>query len=75
MTKLFQALWRAITFPFRLLFNIIASPFRALRHIGEFLNEEPPEDRPLLDTFSSLATEEETRASHRRHRIPAERAG
>ncbi len=63
MTKLFKALWRVITFPFRLLFNILIFPFRALRRIGEFLNEEPPEDRPLIDTFSSLASEAETRAS------------
>ena len=63
MTKFFRALWRVITFPFRLLFNILAFPFRALRRIGEFLNAEPPEDRPLIDTFSSLTTEAETRAS------------
>ena len=63
MRKLIRALWRVITFPFRLLFNILAFPFRALRTIRQFLNEEPPEDRPLMDTFSSLATEEETRAS------------
>lgn len=63
MNKFFKALWRVITFPFVLLFNIIAFPFRGLRSIGQFLNEEPPEDRPLIDTFSSLATEAETRAS------------
>jgi sec-independent protein translocase protein TatC len=63
MRKFFKTVWRVITFPFVLLFNIIALPFRALRRIGQFLNEEPPEDRPLIDTFSSLATEAETRAS------------
>ena len=63
MRKFFKIVWRVITFPFVLLFNIIALPFRALRRIGQFLNEEPPEDRPLIDTFSSLATEAETRAS------------
>jgi sec-independent protein translocase protein TatC len=63
MTKFLRALWRVITFPFLLLFNIVAFPFRALRRIVQFLNEEPPEDRPLIDTFSSLATEAETRAS------------
>ena len=63
MTKLLKALWRVITFPFVLVFNIIAFPVRALRRVGQFLNEEPPEDRPLIDTFSSLATEAETRAS------------
>src|SRR5215207_5044504 len=67
MTKLFKALWRVITFPFRLLFNIVAFPFRGLRRIGEFLNEEPPEDRPLIDTFSSLASEAEARASMWEH--------
>jgi sec-independent protein translocase protein TatC len=63
MRKLFKTIWRVITFPFVLLFNIIASPFRGIRRMGQFLNEEPPEDRPLMDTFSSLATEAETRAS------------
>ncbi|HKG54933.1 MAG TPA: twin-arginine translocase subunit TatC, partial [Anaerolineales bacterium] len=63
MRKFFKTIWRVITFPFVLLFNIIAFPFRGLSRIGHFLNEEPPEDRPLIDTFSSLATEAETRAS------------
>ena len=63
MTNFLKTVWRVITFPFRLLFNILAFPFRVLRRIGEFLNEEPPEDRPLIDTFSSLASEAETRAS------------
>src|SRR5919108_4446838 len=63
MTKFLQAIWRAIKFPFVLLFNIVAFPFRGLRRVLQFLNEEPPEDRPLIDTFSSLATEAETRAS------------
>ena len=63
MRKLFKTIWQIITFPFVLLFNIIAFPFRGVRRIGQFLNEEPPEDRPLIDTFSSLATEAETRAS------------
>ena len=63
MAKFYEALWRVITFPFRLLFRILTFPFLALRRIRDFLNEEPPEDRPLIDTFSSLATEAETRAS------------
>lgn len=63
MTKFFKSLWRAITFPFRFVVSILAFPFFAFRRIGKFLNEELPEERPLIDTFSSLATEEETRAS------------
>lgn len=63
MKNFLSALWRVITFPFRLLFNILAFPVRGLRGIRGFLNEEPPEDRPLIDTFSSLAAEAEMRAS------------
>src|SRR5689334_22623238 len=63
MRNFIKTIWRVIRFPFVLLFNIIVFPFRGLRRIGSFLNEEPPEDRPLIDTFSSLATEAETRAS------------
>ena len=63
MPKFFKTIWRVITFPFVLLFNIILFPFRGLRGIVRFLNEEPPEDRPLIDTFASLATEAEMRAS------------
>src|SRR5690242_12641879 len=63
MRKFFKTIWRVITFPFVLLFKIIAFPFRMFGRIGDFLNAEPPEDRPLIDTFSSLATEEEARDS------------
>jgi sec-independent protein translocase protein TatC len=63
MTKLLKTLWRVIRFPFVLIFNIVASPFRAIGHIRQFLNEEPPEDRPLIDTFTSIAAEAEARAS------------
>ena len=67
MTKLLRALWRVITFPFVLLFQIIAFPFRLIRAFRQFLNEDLPEERPLIDTFSSLATEAETRASMWEH--------
>ncbi len=63
MTKFFKALWRVITFPFVLLYKIISFPFWAISRVSRFLNEEPPEDRPLMDTFSSLVTEQEARAS------------
>ena len=37
MRRFFAGLWRVITFPFRLIFNIIAFPFRALhRHFPRF---------------------------------------
>lgn len=62
MSKSFAALWRVITFPFVLIFNILAFPFRVIRRITQFLNTEPDE-RPLLDTFSSLAAEEQARES------------
>lgn len=62
MKNFFRALWRVITFPFVLIFNIIAFPFRWMRRSIKFLNTDV-EDRPILDTFTSLAAEEQARAS------------
>jgi sec-independent protein translocase protein TatC len=62
MSKFLAALWRVITFPFVLIFNILAFPFRMVRLITQFMNVEP-DDRPLMDTFSSLASEEQARES------------
>src|SRR5262245_19930411 len=63
MSRFFKALWRVITFPFVLIFNIIAFPFRMMRRAYRFLNYEPEEDRPLMDALSSLATETQARDS------------
>lgn len=62
MTKSSNKLWRGLTYPFRLIFNIIAYPFRLIHRSIQFLNTDV-EDRPILDTFSSLAAEEEARVS------------
>jgi len=62
MAKLFKAFWRVITFPFVLVFNIILFPFRVIRNFRQFLNTEP-DDHPLMDTFSNLATEAQARQS------------
>jgi len=62
MTKFLKIFWRVIRFPFVLIYNSIAFPFRAIRRLFRFLDTEP-EDRPLMDTFSSLTTEAETRQS------------
>ena len=62
MSNFFKTLWRVITFPFVLLFNIIALPFRFIGRGIKFLNTDV-EDRPILDTFSTLASEAEARAS------------
>lgn len=62
MKRFFKALWRVITFPFLLIFNVIALPFRLIRRGIRFLNTDV-EDRPILDTFSTLASEEQARAS------------
>ena len=63
MHKLLKALWRVITFPFVLVFNVIAFPFRVTRKAYHFLNDDIGEEHSLIDTFSSLATEPQTRAS------------
>ncbi len=63
MRKLLKALWRIITFPFVLVYKIIALPFRAIRNAYRFINLDPDEDRPLIDSLASLATESQARAS------------
>ena len=63
MTRFFKALWRVITFPFLLIFNLLAFPFRFARKAYRFLNEDFEEDRPLIDALASLATETQARAS------------
>jgi len=62
MTKWLNGLWRVVTFPFLLLFNILAFPFRLIGRGIRFLNTDV-EDRPLLDTFTTLASEAEARDS------------
>ena len=61
MTQFSKVLWRVVTFPFVLIFNIIAFPFRWIGKSIQFLNTDV-EDRPILDTFTTLASEPEARA-------------
>jgi len=63
MSKLLKAFWRVITIPFVLVFNILALPFRLTRKAYHFLNDDIEEEHSLVDTFSSLATESDVRAS------------
>lgn len=63
MKKLLSALWRVVIFPFLLVFNVLAFPFRMIRRAYDFLNRDLDEDRPLMDTFASIASEEQARAS------------
>ena len=60
MRKFFFGLWRIITFPFRLVFNILAFPFRKIRQFQNFLNPEP-EERPISEVFIDLTTNKDTR--------------
>jgi sec-independent protein translocase protein TatC len=60
MRKFFSGAWQVITFPFRLVFNIIFFPFRAVARFFRFLNTEP-EERPIADVFSDLVTSSDTR--------------
>lgn len=63
MKKILKSVWRVITFPFVLVFNILAFPFRVTRKAYLFLNADLDEDRPLMDTFTSIATEAQARES------------
>ncbi|MFN8413021.1 MAG: twin-arginine translocase subunit TatC [Anaerolineales bacterium] len=60
MRKFFLGLWRVVTFPFRLIFSIIAFPFRAIANFRKFLNTEP-EERPISEVFVDLASNADTR--------------
>ncbi len=66
MKKFFKALWRVITFPFWLIYKIVSFPFVLIGNSVKFLNTDV-EDRPILDTFTSLATEEQARSSFWNH--------
>ena len=66
MKIFFQKVWRIITFPFRLIYRIIAFPFWLIDRSIKYLNTDV-EDRPILDTFSNLATEADARASFWEH--------
>jgi sec-independent protein translocase protein TatC len=63
MSRFFKALWRVITFPFVLVFNILVFPFRLIRRAHRFLNREIDESAPIVDQLSALATEPEARSS------------
>lgn len=60
MRKFFNGIWRVITFPFKLIFNILAFPFRSIHRFYKFLNTEPDE-RPIADLFADIATQKEVR--------------
>lgn len=60
MRRFFTGLWRVITFPFRLVFNIAAFPFRVVRRFFKLLNAEPDE-RPIADVFADIVTQKEVR--------------
>lgn len=61
MRKFITGVWRVITFPFRLVFSIIAFPFKAVHRFYTFLNTEPDE-RPITDLFADIATQPEVRS-------------
>ena len=60
MGKFFSGLWRIITLPFRLLYNILAFPFRAILRFRTFLNTEPDE-HPIGEVFVNLTTNKDAR--------------
>lgn len=60
MNKFFKTVWRIVIFPFALVFNLIALPFRLAARANRFLNTDP-EDHPLMDTFNALASEPQAR--------------
>lgn len=60
MRNFLSGAWKVITFPFRLVFNILAFPFRKIRQFNQFLNTEP-EEHPITEVFANLVTDADTR--------------
>lgn len=60
MRRFFTGLWWILTLPFRLIFYILAFPFRAIARSYRFLNTEP-EERPIGEVFVDLATNSDAR--------------
>jgi len=52
MKKILIGFWKVITFPFQVLFWLLATPFRMIKRAHIFLNEEL-DDRPLPDAFAA----------------------
>lgn len=63
MKRILRSLWRVITFPFVLVYNLVLFPFRFARKAYHFINDDVEDDRPLIDSLASLATEADARAS------------
>jgi sec-independent protein translocase protein TatC len=60
MRRFFSGLWRVITFPFWLIFTIIAFPFRSIGRFVRFLNTIP-EEHPLGDVVTGIVTDKTVR--------------
>ncbi len=60
MRRFLAALWRALTFPFRLILYIIAFPFRQAARFTRFLNSEP-EEHSLVDVLTGVVTDQAVR--------------
>lgn len=61
MRRFFSGLWRVITFPFWLIFTILAFPFRLIGRFVRFLNTEP-EEHPLGDVVAGIVSDKSVRA-------------
>lgn len=61
MRKFFAAVWRVITFPLRLIFNMIAFPFRLAARFWRYLNTEP-EEHPLTEVLAGVVSDQAVRA-------------
>jgi len=60
MRKFFSGLWRLVTAPFRLLWQVISFPVRAYRQAQKFLTNEPDE-HALMDVVSGVVSDKDVR--------------
>ena len=55
-----RGLWRILSFPFSLIFQVVAFPFRAVARFNRFLNAEP-EEHALADILTGVVTDRAVR--------------
>ncbi len=63
MRKLLLDLWKILTFPFRLLWRLVALPVKVIKRIYVFLTFEP-EDQPLADALATAVQQPASALEH-----------
>jgi sec-independent protein translocase protein TatC len=63
MRRVLRALWRVVSFPFRLVWWLLTLPVRGMRGAIRFLTGEP-DDRPIGDVLTSVSSQPNSLLEH-----------